>query len=431
MGDGIPDTFPLVAAVTLVLLGCIVGLAVTATPPTSSVDGATTPAGVPENATLDAVHSAGVTGTNVTVGVVDVTGLARDDPALDEQVREARAFGDDASVTTGGETHGMAAARTVAAVAPDAEIHLASFDETDDFVRAVEWLVAEDVDVIVAPVSFYGRAGDGRDTVSAVAATAREAGVVFVAPTGNVARGHWRGTYDRVEGGRLVFDVGARNYLRGERGRLSVWLSWSDPTEDYSVELYWTNGETRSRVATSERYAGDRPTERIVTRVGPGTHYLVVRGPADATDTSVRLVSPTHELQRYRHRRSVLALATGRGVVGVGAYDRSAGRVAVYSSRGPTADGRRGVDLVGPADPTVAPVPDSFTGSSAAAAYVGGVAALLVDADPDAPPRTVERRLRRSATDVGENGTDRASGDGLVDPGAVLRATNATRTPGR
>jgi len=430
MGDGVPNTFPLAVAAILVLLGAIVGLAVTATPPTSgAVDGAATPAEIPENATLDAVHAAGVTGTNVTVGVVDVTGFDRDDPVLDDHVREARAFGDDATMTADGETHGTAAARTVAAVAPDAELHLASFDETDDFVRGVQWLVAQDVDVIVAPVSFYGRAGDGGDTVSAVAATAREAGVVFVAPTGNVARGHWRGTYDRVEAGRLVFDVGARNYLRGDRGRLSVWLSWSDPAEDYTVELYWTNGERSSRVATSERYAGDRPTERIVTRVGPGTHYLVVRGPANATDTSVRLVSPTHELQRYRHRGSVLAVATGRSVLGVGAYDRPADRVAVYSSRGPTADGRRAVDVVGPTDPTAAPVPDSFTGSSAAAAYVGGVAALLVDADPDASPRTVERRLRRTATDVGENGTDRASGNGLVDASAVLGATNATETP--
>jgi len=428
---------------TLLLVAALAGLAMTASAPESASgdDGAgdTTGAGtatglVPANATLDAVHGAGVTGENVTVGVVDVTGIDGDDPALAGRVHGTRAFGSDATVTADESTHGTAAARTVAAAAPDADLYLASFDGSDDFASAVRWLVAQEVDVIVAPVSFYGRTGDGRDAVSAVATTAREAGVVFVAPTGNVARGHWRGAYDRVDEpvtatpdtGRLVFDVGPRNYLRGERGRLSVWLSWTDPGEDYSVALYWTNGEASSRVATSERYAGDRPTERIVTRVGPGSYYLVVRGPANATGDSLRLVSPTHQLQRYRPRGSVVAPATAREVVGVGAYDRDADRVPLYSSRGPTADGRRGVDLVGPADPTVADVPDRFTGSSAAAAYVAGVAALAVDADSDAPPSVVERRLRQAATDVGPNGTDVHSGAGLVDAVTAARAANRT-----
>jgi len=443
MPDRSPGALAFAVVATCLLVGSIAGLAVTSTTP-SSRDAADdepatpTPTAVPANASLDALHAAGITGANVTVGVVDVTGVDRDDPALDGRVRAARAFGDDATVTADGPTHGTAAVRTVAAVAPDADLYLASFDGTADFAGAVRWLVAQDVDVVVAPVSFYGRSGDGADAVSAVAATAREAGVVFVAPTGNVARGHWRGTYDRVgdpvdesraDAGRLVFDVGPRNYLRGDRGRLSVWLSWSDPDEDYSVALYWTDGEQRTRVATSQRYAGDRPTERIVTRVGRGTYYLVVRGPAEATDTTVRLVSPTHRLQRYRHRTSVVAPATGRGVLGVGAYDRPADRVARYSSRGPTADGRRGVDLVGPADPTVADVPESFTGSSAAAAYVGGVAALVRETDPDSSPGAVGRRLRAATVDVGENGTDTVTGWGLVDPGAAARATNATQSP--
>jgi hypothetical protein len=412
---------------TLLVVAALVGLAVTATHPTGG-DTSSSPgqAAIPSDAGLDAIHATGLTGENVTVGIVDVTGFDRTDPAL-ETVQGARAFGADATVTADGTTHGIAAARTVNAVAPDADLYLASFEESDDFVRATQWLVSRDVDVIVAPVSFYGRAGDGTDAVSRAATAAREAGVVFVAPTGNVARGHWRGTYDSVDDRRLAFDIGPRNYLRGDRGRLSVWLSWNDPSEDYTVDLYWTNGERSTRVATSERYAGDRPTERILTRVGGGTYYLVVRGPQNATDTTLRLTSPTHQFQRYRARESAVAPATGPGVLGVGAYDRGRDRITVYSSRGPTTDGRRAVDVVGPADPTVGDVPDRFTGSSAAASYVGGLAALLIDADPDAPPETVQRHLRVSASDVGANGTDYATGDGLVDAVAATRAANATR----
>jgi hypothetical protein len=428
MADRSPGALLFAVVAVFLLVGAVVGLAVTATMPRGSDD--PTPSSVPADSGLDAVHEAGVVGENVTVGVVDVTGFDRRDAALGGRIAGGRAFGADATVTADGPTHGTAAARTVAAAAPDAELYLAAFDTTSDFVEAVRWLVAQDVDVIVAPVSFYGRAGDGRDAVSAAAEAAREAGVVFVAPTGNVARGHWRGAYDRVDDGRLVFDIGHRNYLRGDRGRLAVWLSWSNSTEDYSVDLYWTNGETSNRVATSQRYAGDRPTERIVTRAGSGTYYLVVNGPQNATDTTVRLVSPTHQFQRYRLRESVVAPATGQGVFGVGAYDRSADRVALYSSHGPTADGRRAVDVVGPADPAVADVRSRFTGTSAATAYVGGIAALLSGTHPDAPPREIERRLRTAAIDVGANGTDTAAGWGLLDTEAVVRATNATqRTP--
>ena len=379
---------------------------------------------------VSAVHAAGVTGENVTVGVVDVTGFDADASALDGRVADARAFESGGSVGDGDNTgHGTAAAETVARVAPDADLYLATFDSPAGYERAVEWLVAEEVDVVVAPVSFYGTPGDGTSRVAEVAANASERGVVFVAPSGNLAGGHWTGRYRTVENGVLSFDGSARNYLRGDDRDVTVWLSWDDAHRetDYTAQLYWTDGEDVRLVARSRPYAGDGvPNERIVARVQSGTYFVTVTGPASATDARLRLSSPTHRFQHLRSNGSVVAPASAPAAVSVGAYDRRTGRVEPFSSRGPTPDGRAGVDVVAPSRPGVADV-EGFVGSSAASAYAGGVSALVLDANPGLSPAQVERRLEATAVDAGESGADPVAGHGRVAPERVVDAArNAT-----
>jgi len=378
---------------------------------------------------LQRLHAAGVDGDNVTVGVVGVTGFDTDHPAIADQVVESRAFGDGATVANGGRNrHGTATAAVVARTAPDADLRLAAFDDTTGFRRAVTWLVTADVDVIVAPVSFYGRPGDGTSTVARLGAWARRQGVVFVAPTGNLARGHWTGRYDDPDEGRLRFDDTARNYLAGRGSETRIWLAWdrAHANQTYVAELYRTESGEASLVARSAPFPSDGvPNARINARLRGGTYYVVVRGPDNATGARVRLSSPTHRFQRARPDGSVAAPATGRGVIGVGAYDPAAGRVEPFSSRGPTADGRLGVDVVAPARHEIRGYDEPLVGSSAATPYVGGLAALAFDAEPGLSPREVELRLERTARDVGPNGTDPVAGAGLVVPG---RAADAPAT---
>jgi len=286
------------------------------------------------------------------------------------------------------------------------------------------------VDVIVAPVSFYGRPGDGTSTVARLGAWARRQGVVFVAPTGNLARSHWAGRYDDPDDGRLRFGDTTRNYVAGRGSETRIWLGWDrgHANETYVAELYRTDDGESSLVARSEPFPGDGvPNARINARLQGGTYYVVVRGPDNATGARIRLSSPTHRFQRTRPGGSVAAPATGRGVVGVGAYDPAAGRVEPFSSRGPTADDRLGVDVVAPARHEIAGYDEPLVGSSAAAPYVGGLAALALDADPDRSPREIELRLERTADDVGPAGTDPVAGNGLVVPGRAVDApANAT-----
>jgi hypothetical protein len=413
------------AAVAVALLvAAIGGLALSAADPAAPAASATERA--PDD--LQALHAAGTTGENVTVGVVDVTGFDTDHPRLSGRVVDARAFGPGATVDNGGRTrHGTAAAAVVARTAPDADLRLASFDTQSGFRRAVTWLLGTEVDVIVAPVSFYGTAGDGESTVARLGEWARSQGVVFVAPTGNLARGHWRGTGNDIDGDRLQFGDSTRNYLAGRGSRARIWLSWDRPGVNYTAELYRDTGAEPALVARSQPYPGDDlPNARIAAQLEGGTYFLTVRSPDGPTNATLRLSSPTHRLQRTTPERSLTAPATGRGVVGVGAYEVDDERVAPFSSRGPTADGRLGVDLVAPARHAVAGDDEPLVGSSAAAPYAGGVAALVLDSDPGLSPREVEFRLERTAVDVGPSGTDATAGHGLVAPGRAVDAVNAS-----
>ena len=118
-----------------------------------------------------------------------------------------------------------------------------------------------------------------------------------------------------------------------------------------------------------------------------------------------------------------------RRVVTVGAVEERGGevRVAPFSSRGPTGDGRSKPDLVFPgvaiAAPRAAgthlgaPVGDRYTalrGTSQATPMAAGSAALLLQANPRLAPEQVKTRLLRGARPLDE-ATPVAQGSGLGD----------------
>lgn len=422
-----PARRALLVAVSGVLL-LTAGIGLVATP--AFVDGGSDRPSYNGSDRFARAHAANVTGDGVRVGVVDVTGFDTSASTLDGHVVAARAFGSGATVDNGGRNaHGTAAASVVARVAPDADLYLASFESPDSYGSAVDWLQANDVDVIVAPVSFYGTAGDGSTPSARLASDVTDSGTVFVAPAGNLGRSHWVGRYDDVRDGRLQFRGGDRNYLAGDGRRVVVWLSWdrAHAGEDYTAVLYRVTDDGPQLVARSQPDRGDDvPNERIVARPRPGTYYVTVTGPDEPTDARVELASPTHRLQYVRPSGSIVAPGTAPDAITVGAYDPTTSRAEPYSSRGPTADGRVGIDVVAP-DRNVASTPRGFVGSSAAAPYVGGVAALVLQLDPDRDPAAVESLLRRTATDVGATGVDFGTGHGRVAPWrAVQAARNAS-----
>ncbi|MFC5367794.1 S8 family serine peptidase [Salinirubrum litoreum] len=427
-----------VLACCVAVLTATIGLAATTDAPVPVVPDAGGDTAADAPAPTDAVarlHGAGYTGENVTVGVLDVTGFDTGHPALAGRVAGTRAFADGETIANGGRTdHGTAVASVVARTAPAADLYLASFDTDDGFQQGVAWLLGRDVDVVVAPVSFPGAPGDGTSAVARAVQRAARQGVIVVAPTGNVGQNHWEGRFDPVDAGTHLFERGTRNYLLpGERTdeRIRLWLSWDATSErrDFTLALYAVEGGERRLLARSQPYPADSaPNERLVATLEANTtYYVVLRGPPDAAGARVAVTSPTHRLSIGTRADSLVAPASARPVLAVGSYDREGGYVDPFSAAGPVADGRSGVDLVAPDGYAVAGRDAAFDGTSASAAYVAGVAALVVDAAPARSAAEVRRSLAVTTTDTGPPGVDPTGGHGRVRPVAAVRAArNAT-----
>lgn len=380
-----------------------------------------------------------VTGENVSVAVLDPSGFDPDDPRIAHAVVATESFRatESSRLDVGGSgRHGTASAAVVSRIAPDAALYLANFETAYDFTRSVDWAIERDVDVIVAPVSFYAKPNDGTAPVSRAVTRATQRGIPVVVPVGNVADRHWEGTY--TGGGRVEFRPGdTRLSLLGNDRPVQLWLWWNrsadDERHDFTVVLYRDrgNGDGAERIAASEDYpVGPVGTnqvlfEKIETNsllsrtIENGRYFVRIEGPPDAAHR-VELVAAAHRLDAPVRRGSLVAPATARGaVIAVGAADESTGRPLASSSRGPTNDGRRGIDLLAPgrAGGSNGPI---LTGTSAASAYTGGIVALLTAIDPTITPERAEAILSATADPVGADGPDLATGHGMIDPIGAL-----------
>jgi len=374
----------------------------------------------------DRLQLAGVTGRNVTVGVID-SGFRVSDPEIADHVGAYRSFDE------GGDwVHGTAVASVVADTAPGARLHLAAVGgstTSGEYRDAVAWLRESGADVIVDAGSYFGQPGDGSGEIARVAAAAsRDA--VFVAAAGNYGQRHWRGTHDPGhDAARVQFAPGeTANYLEGGApfaGSVSATLRWDDwnatdgNRSDYDLQLLRRQPGADAVVATGTELEGE-PAEHLAARVPRGRYYLAVRATnaTDATDADTLHLFASRGLTHRSPRASLTAPGTAPGVLTVGALDGN-DSVAAFSSRGPVAGtDRPGVDLVAP-DDVALPGASPGAGSSYAAPYVAGTAALLVDAHPSFAPREVRAVLRNSATDLGPVGRDVASGYGRLDAAAA------------
>lgn len=344
-------------------------------------------------------------GGSVRVGVIG-SSFDRSQPALDGRVYAHRRVGDRLLAVPSGGAHDTAVAEVIAERSDAAEFYLASVGRRptpSEYDRAVEWLVENDVSVIVDAGSYFPSTAEGMTRIATAAESAADSGAVFVTSAGNYARRHWRGTpSDR---GWVSFDdATAGAATEGNRlgngttdGGVTLRLYWEGDA-DYDLYLYRDlPGTDDPVVGKSVRSGGN--AEAIDTTLPEGEYYVSVYARDPGTGT-VDLFSATHALEYTGAEGSAVAPATAEGVIAVGAVG-AGGRVRPYSS---AAD-------VHAAGGVVTNATGRLRGTSAAAPLVAGTVIRMERStvDADLTSAQVERILRETADEESRRVDPRAA----------------------
>jgi subtilisin family serine protease len=371
---------------------------------------------------VKAWHAAGYRAEGMRVAVID-SGFRGYRAALGKVLPAAvtvRSFRVDGNLEARDSQHGILCAEVIHAIAPAAELLLATWEpgRPDQFLQAVRWAKAQGARIISCSCIMPDWSdGEGGGAVHEVLAGLLGDGegpsdLLFFAAAGNTAERHWTG----------LFRAGTDGYHEWLPGRTSNALRpWG--TEDAFVELYSRPGsryEVRVQdqatgqevVRTTTSGAKDRACTAARFQPEPGSSYAVrvrlLSGPAGR----FHLVALHSGLETYQGGGSICFPADGKDVIAVGAVSRDGHRCR-YSACGPCPP-RPKPDLV-----ARVPFPSvwratPFSGTSAAAPQAAALGALCWARHPDWPAARVRSALQAAALDLGPPGHDIETGYGLV-----------------
>ena len=387
----------------------------------------------------DRWHAAGFTGHGVRVAVVDAGFDGYQEllgVTLPQRV-QAVSFRTDGALENGTD-HGTRAAQVVHLVAPGAELYLLNFETLTELSAAVDFILERDIDVVSFSLGFiHSGPGDGSGPVNEIVTRGADGGATWVVAAGNWARQHWAGEFaDSDEDSIHEFAPGesqnGRTFRAGDL--VIVSLRWDDEwgaaCSDYDLELFGPDGSLVRASRQAQDCAGD-PVEGLQVLATEAGRYEVriVKASADEPrDLDLMVVgSPgrRESLDRFVEEGSLSEPADHPSVVTVGAVSGVEPlAVDLFSSRGPTIDGREKPEVVAPTGLVGALEGGAaFAGTSAAAPHVAGVAALLREAFPRAATEEIRAQLASRALALPSeglvDGDTRGNGGGLAYLGSL------------
>jgi len=381
----------------------------------------------------DRVHEIGISGEKVDIGVIGVGSDTTDVPYEDQivAVRNFKTEPFDAD-----PDHDTAATEQLAEVAPGANLYLTGVKSSVDFAAAVDYLITQDVDIILTEVAYYGTVGDGTSFIANQVENANASDIAVITPVGNSRMSHYRGEFTDPDGDS-VHEFSAEdetNRLGGEAvdvsGLFTFYLTWSDfdsdTISDYSLSLWHHGEEEYVASSTPLSSADDQPAERLQYRTdGFEPLSLVIRHHSGDTADTIELHGPdwTRGLEHLVPERSIVPPATAPSAVGVAAYNSNTDEIAAYSAEGPVGD-HDGVTVAGPSHLPASPFPSGFTGTSGAGPYVAGTTALMEEAHTnELGTPTIRQTLRDTADDLPAPST--RDGGGLVNASEAVSAVSS------
>lgn len=304
--------------------------------------------------------------------------------------------------------HGLGCAEVIRSVAPGVELHLVRVNSETTLENAVDWAIREGIDIASVSLSFFNTSFyDGTGPITKHAERFAAAGGLMVVSSGNYADQHWAGMFVDGDGdGALDTDDGGPWVYLDEDQRGTVYVTWDQfgacGRTDLDVVVYDEDDDIVAR--SEERQPGDEgsctPVERVsIPGAAEGWRRLAiqhVRGPTSGLRLNVLATSGT--VFRPHPNGSMADPASSSGVLTVGAV-RADGYLTngpeVFSSRGPTSDGRQKPEVAGPDGvSTLAYGARGFFGTSASAPAVAGAIAVVMSSEPGLDAQGAAERIK-------------------------------------
>ncbi len=147
------------------------------------------------------------------------------------------------------------------------------------------------------------------------------------------------------------------------------------------------------------------------------------KSPSDTpTHSSLELFSVNNSIEYPVSSGSVVVPSDAKGVIVVGAVSSVDGTLEPFSSHGPTNNGLSVPSVVGPNGvTTIAYGGNLFYGTSATTPHVAGIAALMIDANPDLSPQQLLDKIEQNAIPNALQGNDHNEyGFGSIDASFIV-----------
>ena len=380
-------------------------------------------------------HSEDFIGSAIRVGVIDVgfAGLfsAISKGELPNNVVKVDCTGPNCVSTNFNfetEKHGTAVTEIVYDMAPGARLFLIKIGDTLDLIDAKNYAINQGIKIInfslvVANTNFY----DGECWFLNPVCTANSAytnNILWVTAAGNEANRHYEAIFSDMDNDGLHNVSGGDetlNITAAASDSIHVYLTWDawpGTNQDYDLYLY-DSSDNLIDSSLNPQTGTQLPTEEIIYSVpvdGDGTYHLVINKSHATTNHRLEVYSAYHNLTPAVSSSSLLSPADADGAIAVGAIDQSdwaTGSQELFSSQGPTNDGRIKPDICGP-DGISNDVNGTFFGTSASCAHVAGAAALILSRNQTCSASELMNALTTSAIDMGDPGKDNIYGYGRL-----------------
>lgn len=395
----------------------------------------------------NAWHTAGFTGTGVSVAVIDVgfhwtcTAEGTNDiPTPNTKVfYGVPQFYNGGVCTpsgplTTGMYHGTNVTDILIDMAPDVDLHLIRIGDESDLMDAKDYCVTNGIDIVNMSLGWY-EAGDyaGNGVLCSIVDDAHANGILWVKSAGNAQENHYLGMYSDTDADGLHnFAAGDNsNYLFTSSGstdwmnagwEVNIYVSWDWPTSAVDYDLFLYREGVASPVASSTNALGIGEEHINYTYPVAGQYYFQIERVGGTGNKQLNIHTPYYQPEYQTAASSFTLPADAAGCMAVGARDWSgwvaSSTVEDYSSFGPTLDGRLKPDIVAPTRVDVSISSDPFGGTSGAAPHVAGAAALVMQACPSMSADEVRDFLTGRATDAGAAGPDNEWGWGKLNLGS-------------